>query len=80
MRDGIYRVRLRSGQVYAVQIAQGRCVELLYAGELEHPPKRRSTKRIADDFGDVHRQAMRRRFEAELRLQEELAEIRAGRR
>lgn len=75
MKDGIYRVGLRDGRVYAAQIAGGRCVEVMYVGEVENPPRRRTKKWIARDFGHLAEIGERRRWERELAFQEELVEL-----
>lgn len=77
MKEGLYRVSLRDGRVYVVQIVAGdRCVEVLYVGTVEHPPKRRSKKWIARDFGHLAEIGERRRIARQLELQEELARLR----
>lgn len=63
MRDGVYRISLRDGRIYVAQVAEGRCVEIIYGGEFENPPARRSKKRIGDDFGHLARIAEQRRLE-----------------
>lgn len=72
MRDGIYRVSLRDGRIYAAQIAEGRCVEVIYVGEHDNPPKRRTRKRIADDWGHLTRLGEERRWRREVALWEAL--------
>lgn len=79
MKDGIYRVSLRDGHIYVVQVAQGRCVEVMHLGEYDNPPKRRTKKWIARDFGHLRELAEARRIRRQLEFQEELLRLRAER-
>jgi hypothetical protein len=47
----------------------------MYLGVTQHPPKRRTRKRIAADFGEIPDRAGRRRFEEQMRLYELGAEL-----
>jgi hypothetical protein len=49
-----------------------RVVEIITVGRIEPPARRARPRRIADDFGDLARQAERRRLEQLIRLREEL--------